>query len=117
MGCGASQIRSQHLVIQRICVHCRVSRNAGSSCLEELFHSLRWEAAEMIHGMWRRVTLLWEGILCGKALEQHRNSPCFSSSLQVLPRKCNDDQISVVLWKGVEEVFKAGPLYTQAKVS
>jgi hypothetical protein len=45
MGCGASQIRSQHLVIQRICVHCRVSRNAGSSCLEELFHSLRWEAA------------------------------------------------------------------------
>ena len=72
---------------------------------------------EMIHGMWRRVTLLWEGILCGKALEQHRNSPCFSSSLQVLPRKCNDDQISVVLWKGVGEVFKAGPLYTQAKVS
>lgn len=63
------------------------------------------------------MTLLWEGILCGKALEQHRNSPCFSSSLQVLPRKCNDDQISVVLWKGVEEVFKAGPLYTQAKVS
>lgn len=61
--------------------------------------------------------LLWEGRLCGKVFELPCGFPCFSALVQDLCRGCNNDRVSVVLWKGLGKGYKAGPLYTQVSVS